>query len=160
MADFMNDMIYSIKIRNKNIEIEVHGDKEFVSKKFEEIFERINKEGLLISSTKENKVEIESYPLPETSLAELVNEKDPKTNLDIEVVIAYYLLKSEKKHIFDLEDIENRFNQIHRPKPRNLWRDIKKNIKRGYFMPTDENKDGKDAWKITVTGIKYVDQEL
>lgn len=146
----MSEANYKIRFKKGDLEIEVQGDKEFVSSKFEELMKsKITSE--MIAETKKVK------GLP-TSLAEFVKIKgSPKGYNDLTVVFAYWLFKKENMERFNAKDIENCYSLARIPKPANISDTMNKNQRKGFLMRAGK-KDEKIAWSITRSGEEYVEK--
>lgn len=75
---------------------------------------------------------------------------DNKTNLII--LFAYYLETCRDIRSFDAAMIENLFSEARVVKPKNIKDLINKNLKKGFLMDADNNKDAR-AWTLTRSGI-------
>jgi len=146
---------YSIKYRKGDLEIEVHGDKDFVESKFKELFER-----KLEPVSKKAEVKIEaavSEDKKDMSLAEFLNSKQTKGHDDKILVFGYYLEKFADESSFNVKDIEKCYQEVALPPTKNIPTYTTILIKKGYIMSVPEKKDNKKAWQLTQSGEKYVE---
>jgi len=157
----MMEATYQMRYRKGDLEIEVQGDKEFVQEKFKELLE------LAIKKTSEIPI-VEtpsSVAIPEQtevrkkqSLAELFKVKNPKSHGDKMLLFGYYLEKFEGQSSFNLDDIEKCYFKIRTPKTKNFGPYLAQLIRESYLMDAEEKKDNKKAWKLTQTGLDYVEK--
>lgn len=90
------------------------------------------------------------------SLREFLNEKSPATANDRGLSIAYYMETIKQFECFNAEDIKTGFREARIPVPKNPNDIINKNIAKGNIMDTEQRKDGKKAWVLTITGMQKV----
>ncbi|MEM4142837.1 MAG: hypothetical protein QW445_01680 [Candidatus Bathyarchaeia archaeon] len=154
----MSDANYRIRYKKGDFEVEVQGDKTWVETKFEQL--RIDKTTELVSplSAQATVPTTVDTTLP-PSLVEFINAKgNPSEHTDLELLFAYWLLKKENMTFYNVSDIENCYNEARIPKPRNI-NDVQNKLqKKGYITLVKEQKEGKKAWVITLTGEKYVQE--
>lgn len=143
-------MSYRIKLRRKDFEVEVQGDKSWVESKFKELTtEKAGVAGL---------GEIARMSMPET-LGEFIDQKgNPDKHTDVVAVYAYWLFKVEGMKSFNVKDIISCYDRTRRPKTSNPNMTINQNVSTHLFAEVPEKKDGYKAWIITRTGEKYVEQ--
>jgi len=93
----------------------------------------------------------------ETSLTEFINKKKLKSHSDRVVGMAYYLYRYRGVDPFNVKDIEKMYEEARLSSPKNLSDIIAKRAKKGYFIECKEKKDGLKAWKISASGIEYIE---
>lgn len=144
----MNEMLYRIKLKKGDFEVEVEGDKSWVESKFKQLTtEEIGFAGA-----------IETMPegMPET-LGEFLDQKgNPQKHTELVVVFAYWLFKVEKMESFNVKDIIDCYDTTRRAKPSNPNQMINQNVASHFFAEVKEKKDGYKAWVITRTGEQHV----
>lgn len=155
---------HRIRLRLQDFEFEVEGEASFVQERFMEITacERIN--GFLKGVTSKNETShVEEDPARHASgisLQEFYSEKEPKTDAEKVVVIAYWLtyVAEDGKSVFKNSHLVNLWTEVLRePKPAHtgtLSRDAKN---KKWFIPA-AGKMG--YWQISRYGRDYVDSEL
>jgi len=93
-----------------------------------------------------------------TSVYEFIKQKKLETHTDKVVGMAYYLYKYKNVDPFNVKDIEKMYEEARISLPQNLSDIIAKLAKnKGYFIETTEKKDGLKAWKISASGIEYIE---
>lgn len=93
----------------------------------------------------------------ELSIKEFVLEKKPDGMYQMGLAIAYYFEKYKNFPFITREDLAEGFKQAREPLPKNLSAVIYKNAERGYFMDANEKKNNKNAWMLTNSGEKLVE---
>jgi hypothetical protein len=91
------------------------------------------------------------------SIKEFILEKKPDGMYQMGLAIAYYFEKYKKFPFFTREELADGFKQAREPIPSNLSAVIYKNAERGYFMDANEKKNNKNAWMLTNSGEKLVE---
>lgn len=91
------------------------------------------------------------------SLREFLLDKKPAGMYQIGLAIVYYFEKYENMSSFTREDLAEGFRQAKEPLPSNLSAVIYKNSERGLLMEAKEKKNNKNAWIITNSGEKLVE---
>lgn len=87
-------------------------------------------------------------------------EKKPGNDVLKTLVIAYFVEIRNKVSPFNLKDLEGGFSEAKEPLPGNLSDKVAKNIRKGHMMEANEKKDGFDAWTLTSTGERVVENGL
>lgn len=93
----------------------------------------------------------------ELSINEFLLSKNPKSDIEKTLMIAYFLEKYENMKIFNVRDIEDGFLRAKEKIPDNTNDKINQNIRRAFLMDVPEKKDGLKSWKLTNTGIEYIE---
>jgi len=91
------------------------------------------------------------------SIREFLLSKNPKTDANKILVIAYYLEKQEEMAVFNVKDLMDCFRNAKEKLPTNMNARINDNIKYGYIMPSKDKKDNNNAWTLTNTGERFVE---
>ncbi len=92
------------------------------------------------------------------SIFEFIKQKKLETHVDKVVGMAYYLYKYKNIDPFNVKDIEKMYEEARISLPKNLSDIIAKLAKnKGYFIECNEKKDGLKAWKISASGIEYIE---
>lgn len=93
------------------------------------------------------------------SAVELLKISKARNLSDKLILLFYYLWKSKRMHTINVVDIKNIFKEAMVPPPANPTGLMKFLQKKGFIRP-EARKDKFYAWSITVTGAKYVEEEL
>src|SRR6266851_2446663 len=104
---------------------------------------------------------IESRPMPSAatsqsssprplSLVELIKDKQPKTNIDLITLFAYYRDQFEGQQRFGRNDLRGYFSKAKQNPPSNFDRDFVEAVKRGWL-----HEDGADSY-ITSRGMEAI----
>jgi hypothetical protein len=150
----MEGLTYKIKLKKDNFEVEVQGDKDWVENKFTELTSLKGQEGQ--KKGEEKRIIIGEMPATIVEFFEL--KGNPKRHADIAVSCAYWLSKVKNVQFFNAKDIEDCYDEIKEPKPRNMNDVLDSNIEKRWFGEHSGLKNGKKAWEILRTGIEYVEQ--
>jgi len=157
----MTEQNYKIRIKFGEAEIEADGDKEFVEKHIEELKKEIlgiikelpSKEKSAIPETQKEGSDFEGL-----SLAEFYKKRNPKTDIERVVTVAYYLCfcSSEKKAEFSNKEINEATEKIGY-KITNIAQILKEASKgkKAYLV-----KGKRGLWRITKEGKRFVEEEL
>jgi hypothetical protein len=94
------------------------------------------------------------------SLQEFLSSKKPKTESQKVLVVAYYLEKFKGLEFFNVNDIKDAFRLAKESPPSNINDVVNQNIRKGYMMRVEEEKDGLKAWTLTNKGQKFVESDL
>ena len=146
----MDDITYRIKLKKRDFEVEVQGDKSWV----ESTFKELTTGEISITGAKE------AMPrgMPET-LGEFLDQKgDPQKHTEVVAIFAYWLFNIEKMESFNVKDIVGCYDRTRRTKPSNPNQIVNQNVASHLFAEAEEKKDGYKAWIITRTGEQYVEK--
>jgi len=94
---------------------------------------------------------------PDVSISEFLARLRVKSYPDRVVAIAYYRLREGQDDVTRSEFLDA-LSRARIPKPKNLSDVIAQAIRKGHLMDADL-KDGQKAWKITITGERYVEEK-
>lgn len=126
------------------------GEVSQMKKTLEEHEERIVKlENLLLTKPKEI--------MKKLSIREFMLSKNPGSEMQRTLAIAYYLEKYESLTSFNAKDLENGFRRAKEKIPRNINYEVIRNIQKGYMMEAEEKKDNRKAWYLTNAGVECVE---
>jgi hypothetical protein len=93
------------------------------------------------------------------NISEFVHEKNQKSHFNIVISMAYYLhFKGEGD--FTIEDIQESYGKCLIPKPKNITDIINQNIRKSLIIKCDKEKNGKQTYHISKTGIDYVNSNF
>jgi hypothetical protein len=146
----MSTIEYGIRIKRGDFEVEVHGDRDWVEKKYKEL----TTERIVIPAPED----IETEQMPGT-IGEFLDLKgNPSKHTDSVAVFAYWLFKVEKMETFNVQDILSCYDRTRKTKPSNANQIINQNVASHIFAEASEKKDGLKAWVITRKGEEYVEQ--
>lgn len=155
----MTEQNYRIRIKLSNVEIEVEGDKEFVEKNIEEFKKEMPKIAKELPSKEKTAIQEtqKEVGLEGLSLAEFYKKKNPKTDVETVLIVAYYLCTTEKKEEFFNKDIKNATDKIGH-KITNIAQILKEAAKGNKAYLVKGSRRG--SWTITLEGKRFVDEEL
>jgi hypothetical protein len=145
----MDDMLYKIKVRKGDFEIEVQGDREWVEAKLKEL----TREEFQVPLAK-----METIGMPATLVEFLEQKGNPQRHTALVAVFAYWLLKAEKTESFNAKDIVSCYDRTRRVKPTNPNQIINTNVRSNLFAVAKEKKEGYKAWFLTHTGEEFVEK--
>lgn len=111
---------------------------------------------LLISEDSKSTVK----PKDKVSINEFLKNKNTRNEVQLTLVIAYWLDYFEKVDSFNVSDLENTFRSARLSVPKNINDKVNMNIKNGHMAEHKEKKNGKKAWYVTNTGVEFVEKTL
>jgi len=151
----MAEQNYRIRIKQGEVEIEVEGDKGFVEKHIEEFKKELPKVAEELPTKEVLKIP-KGGALEGLSLAEFYKQRQPKTDMEVAMVIAYYLTSSEGREEFTNQEIEEEAAKLG-PKLSNPARTLKDAAtgRKAYVR-----KISKGKWTLTTEGKSFVEKEL
>lgn len=94
------------------------------------------------------------------SAKEFLLTKNPKSEVQKAIALAYFLEREDGVSPFNVADLETAFRAARERLPKNVNDVINKNIARGFLMEVREKKDSKKAWQLTSTGERFVESEI
>jgi len=94
------------------------------------------------------------------SIREFILSKNPKSEMQRTLAIAYYLEKHESLTSFHVKDLESGFRKAKENIPRNINYELIRNVQKGYMMEAEEKKDNRKAWCLTNPGVEYVEDDF
>ena len=94
------------------------------------------------------------------SMKEFIISKDPKTDIQKTLTIAYYLEKFQGFESFNRTDLRNGFSQAKEPIPSNINVMVNNNVANGHMMQVPDKKEKQIAWMLTNTGERFVNKEF
>jgi len=121
-----------------------------IRKKLEEHEERISKLEKLLQTKKE-------VMKKRLSIKEFILQKKPRNDVQRALAISYYLENYEGFSCFNSKDIGKGFREAREKVPTNVADKIQQSIAKGYMMKADEEKDGKIAYVLTNTGVRFIE---
>ena len=120
---------------------------EYVTKQeFEALKERVAK----LESANHSKVKV---PMPK-SIREFILEKGPKSAAKKAICLIYY--KDSEEGITSGE-LKQAFREARETPPNNIPDALCRCADKGWIVQDDKKRDGKNIWRLTNTGIKYVE---
>lgn len=143
----MDNMLYKIRVKKGDFDVEVQGDKEWVEKKFKELTTDIQ-----VTLKKVTKAEI----TPNVLVEFLEQKGNPQKHTELVAVFAYWLFKAKKTEIFNVKDIVSCYDKTRRVKPKNPNQIINTNVGSNIFAESNEKKDGYKTWFLTHKGEEFV----
>lgn len=154
-----DSILYKVRLHRGDIEIEVQGDKEYVDKKFQELFEsQIQIKTVQHGAVKEKAISTGgSKPL---SLREFVEQFNTKAHMDYILIIAYYLEKYRSQDSLTVTDIKKCYGEM-REKLTNAGPFVLQNVKKGFLMEAPAKEGQKKAtYSLTRKGIQFIENGL
>lgn len=112
-----------------------------------------------LENLKPDQKSINTAPSIPDNLTEFFAEKNPKSDPDNTVTIAYYC-HYKGNGDFNVEDLLNAYEKLLIPKPGNPTDIINKNIRKRFVTKVDKQKNSKQAYHITKLGIVYVNNNF
>lgn len=91
------------------------------------------------------------------SAKEFLLERKPKGAVQTALAVGYYLEKCEAVVSFNKDDIEKIYRSAKMSPPANINDKVNMCIRAGYMMESEDKKDNKKAWVLTLLGEKYVE---
>lgn len=109
----------------------------------------------LASCTSRSEIQITKE---QPTLFEFLKKRDVSQNNDIILNIAYYNENFRGISSFSAEEIKNQYEMARLKPPKNI-NDFLAKLERnkGYIIECKEKKDGKKTWKLSSSGITYVE---
>jgi len=99
-------------------------------------------------------------PSKKQSAKEFLISKNVSVETQKVLALAYYLERASGITSFNVPDLESVFRAAREKLPKNMNDAVNKNVSRGFIMEAAEKKDSKKAWQLTVTGERFVEQEM
>ena len=109
----------------------------------------------LVSAISKSEIQIAT---DQPSLFEFLKKRNVSQNNDIILNIAYYNENFKGVSSFSAEEIKNQFEVARLKPPKNI-NDFLAKLERnkGYIIECKEKKDGKKTWKLSSSGITYIE---
>lgn len=145
-------MSHRIKVKKGDNEIELEGSQEFVESKFDELKE------IILGTLQNDGSNTSSNPITILDVHDLVTNLKPETNLDTQLIFAYFLYK-ENVDPFRVENIESCFHEARMRPPRNISRDLSELEKGGLLL--ERQRVGRfKTYTISTEGISNVESMI
>jgi hypothetical protein len=177
----LDGVVYSIKVKNGETEVEVSGDKKFVTKTFGEIKSLIGTDLKKVKeplpkqkkSTKKKgrkkkpgpkpkqvkiPVKKERVDMSKMPLDEIFQIKEPKRDSQRILLMAYFLNKVERKREFKSKDIEQLYIHMKIDAPKNITYHLRKMSGKDKELLIHGKKQGR--FKITEKGIEFIHEKI
>lgn len=126
----------------------------------EELKKIINKHERRISNLEGMTKTEEGKKQKKTSLKEFIISKNPKGDVKKALTIGYYLEKHEDEPFFNANDLKKGFKESKEKIPDNISDKISKNIKKGHMMKYEEKKEDQEAYVLTNSGERYLENDF
>lgn len=94
------------------------------------------------------------------SIREFIMSKNPKSEMERTITIAYFLEMFERLTSLSVKDLESGFRKAKEKMPRNINYEVIRCIQKGYLMEAKEKKDKFKAWCLTNTGVEFVEKNF
>lgn len=91
---------------------------------------------------------------------EFILSKQPKDDVQMTLVLGYYLEKHRGLLAFNTKELENVFREAKESVPDNINYKVVRNIEKGHMMEAKEKKDKLKAWNLTASGEKFVENNF
>lgn len=91
------------------------------------------------------------------SIRDFISSKNPTSEMERTLVLAYYLEKYDDLTSFNVKDLEDAFRRAKARIPKNINYEVIRNIRKGYMEEAKKKKDDRKAWYLTNSGEEYVD---
>jgi hypothetical protein len=124
---------------------------------FREVFRMLLQESSSIAG-EETKPRTKRGALP-TQISEFLVGKNITTHIDRVVAILYYSYRKSNEPA-TIAELEEAYSNARVKQPRNFSDLLATCIRKGYVVEARDKKDGKKAWQITLTGEKFVEEEM
>ena len=96
----------------------------------------------------------------ELSAKEFLIAKKAESETQKVVALIYFLERHQAVVPANVSDLETVFAQARERRPKNMNDAVNKNVTRGFLMEAKEKKNSKKAWVLTVTGERFVEEEM
>jgi hypothetical protein len=149
---------YKIRVKRGDIEIEVEGDKRYVSKTFADLRRLIDSD-LVTAQPLSKSGKIPSSPVPSSkplSVREFLDQYSISRHTDIVLAFGYYLEKRQEVSGFTAVDI-NRCYYDAKIEPSNTSQMIIQNVKKALMMEAPGSNKGRRKFVLTQKGEKFVE---
>lgn len=151
-----------IRIKRGDYEVEVEGNAEFVEKHialYKKEFDKMktSSNSIVGQENKPNSLTGGSPSLPNT-IVEFYREKNPESQRETVVLVAYWLTKKEGKEEFKPKEISALYEKLNLKKIRNIHQAIRVVSSGNSAFLTDSTTAG--HYKITLTGMDFIEHEL
>ncbi len=153
---------YGLRFRKGDVEIEIQGDKNFVEKKFEELYSKIF--GAIVPA--KQKILTEVSPIEKIVASEHLDSKDLReymkkfrttNNTEKMMVAARYLYERLNKKSFTLFDIKSIYKIMRWQTSKNPSSFLQKFRQKKYIYLLPQKRDGKPLYVLTEKGIKFTE---
>jgi len=154
---------YRIRIRHGEHELEIEGDRDFVTQTYSDLKVEVLDVALAQRVPKADTDKVTSPELisePGPSLANFLKQKEAKSHADKVITIAVYLYRYRNIKEFTATDIETCYQEALLKMPKNINDRINANRKKGYIDLTGNEREGLKTFRITREGLDYVEQGL
>ena len=152
---------YRIRFRQADTEFEVEGDKNYVTKTYQDLKEILGlserSKPVLVGDQKPTKATIgKSLGGKTSSPREFIDRYGVKRHVDIVLAFGYFLEKIRGQRNFTGADINTCYYEA-KVEPSNTSQMIINNIKKGLIMPQSKKAGARASYTLTRTGEQYVD---
>ena len=113
-----------------------------------------------ISNMEKSKSGPTIVPNIDQSLGEFLKLLHAKSIVETTLGIGYYLQIYKSFGSFNAKDIEKCFKDELLKKPKNINDMVNKKITKTLMTKSVEDEENQTAWKVTLTGIRYIDGKL
>jgi hypothetical protein len=152
-------ILYRVRLRKGDFEIDVQGDKEYVENKFKELLDyySVGRTAQPVRKEQQSSSTVSSRDL---SLREFIDQYNTTAHTDMVLLIGYYLEKYRNQESFTVTDIRGCYKEI-REKLSNAGPFINQNVRKGFLMEAPK-KDGdkKVTYSLTRKGIQFIENGL
>ncbi|MEN3044154.1 MAG: hypothetical protein ABDH37_02910 [Candidatus Hydrothermales bacterium] len=153
--------VFGIKYRKKDFEFEVYGDREFVEKKFSELYKTfvekretyLAKEFIKLKKPLEGMFEIDSE-----KVKSFFKNYTAKNNTQRIILSAKFIYEVLQKKSFSLFDIRNIYKIMKWKISRNPSTFIQKFKRKKFLYVLPQKKGGRPIYALTESGLRFADQ--
>ncbi len=154
---------YGIKFRKGDVEIEIHGDKNFVESKFEELYSKTF--GAIVHIKEKEIPQVEAPPKKQEAV-ETLSPEDVKeymrmfkvmNNTQRIMVAARYLQEKLNKRSFTLADVKSVYKVMKWGISKNPSSFLQKFRQKKYIYPLPQKKGGKPLYVLTEKGVEFTE---
>jgi hypothetical protein len=130
-----------------------------IEQKIRELEERLKKLELIVSNIESilKEKDINKIPKKKISIKEFIISKKPSNDVEITLVIGYFLEKYEEIASFNARDLNDGFQRARESIPKNINDKVGMCCSHGFMMEADQKKGNIKAWILTNSGEKFVE---
>ncbi|WP_179033025.1 hypothetical protein [Paenibacillus kribbensis] len=166
-------MNHKMKIKYRDFELELEGDRDFVEGKSVDISSLITmliqRPATQIVESKHDQTQSFEPEIREVTnvssdkkvtFQEFLKEKRFKNNNDLVLGTAFYIEMIDKVESFSAKDIDEYLRTAKYTPPKNISLSFTHNTQKAYIMPVKEKKNNQIAYQITRTGIDFIESYI
>ena len=155
----MDNQTYGKRIRIGDREVYVHGDKEYVDIEFDKLHKMVFSTNEELQQTEGATGMNSNAVTKKISLREFVNIAKAKTKKDNLALVGYYFERHLGQESYTVDELVSKSAESKILMGKNVHRDLGKLMEDAIFEKYGK-RDGNDAFRLTIRGEKYVEEEL